>query len=328
MTSGTIGIVGAGVAGLACATRLAEAGRRVSVIEKSKGLGGRLATRRAEVGAFDHGPPGFTAADPGFRAAVEHAVAAGAAAPWPGGEAVVLSGPPGEAFVGLPGASGFARGFLGGAPVEVRFASEARALARSGAGWRVEADGIEAEAFDALVLAVPAPQARRLLDADSDAYAATATAGLDAVAYRPVMTAMLALDGTLPAGVERRVRDHPVLAKAIRQSALPGRDGPGERWVIHAAADWSRANLDTEKPAIADALVAAFAEAVGDLPGETYRAGHRWRYALTETPLGRPCLWDADRRLGLCGDWCLGDGVEHAWCSGVAMAEAVLAHPA
>jgi predicted NAD/FAD-dependent oxidoreductase len=54
---------------------------------------------------------------------------------------------------------------------------------------------------------------------------------------------------------------------------------------------------------------------------------HRWRYALTEKPLGEPCLWDEGLQLAVCGDWCLGARVESAFLSGSAAAGRINALP-
>ena len=67
-THSRIAIVGAGVAGLACARALADAGLHVQIFEKSRGVSGRMSTRRGELGQCDHGAQYFTARDPAFRA--------------------------------------------------------------------------------------------------------------------------------------------------------------------------------------------------------------------------------------------------------------------
>lgn len=172
-----------------------------------------------------------------------------------------------------------------------------------------------------LVLAIPAPQAARLLATTGPlAGLERFLYALDEVAFAPRLTAMLGLETSLG----MKDQDSPVIAKAIRQNSVPGREGPGERWVLHATEAWSRTHLDREKPWIADAMIEAFTGMAGPLPGESYRAGHRWRYALTARPLGQSCLWDPQIRLALCGDWCLGDSVEDAWHSGRAAAAAIL----
>jgi len=65
-----IAIIGAGIAGLACATRLQQAGHNVSVFEKSRGLGGRMSPRRTDQWQCDHGAQYFTARTPEFLAQV------------------------------------------------------------------------------------------------------------------------------------------------------------------------------------------------------------------------------------------------------------------
>src|SRR4051812_28611384 len=62
-----IAVIGAGIAGIACARTLAQAGHRVSVFEKSRGTGGRMSTRDTEFGGFDHGAQYFTVRDARFE---------------------------------------------------------------------------------------------------------------------------------------------------------------------------------------------------------------------------------------------------------------------
>ena len=73
-------------------------------------------------------------------------------------------------------------------------------------------------------------------------------------------------------------------------------------------------------------LVAALGPRLGiTLPPVTGRMLHRWRYARVIEPLGTDCLYDAERRLVLCGDWCIGARVEAAFLSGTAAAARLLA---
>ena len=65
-----IAIIGAGLAGLTCGKALQQAGHDVVIFEKSRGIGGRLATRRAEPFYFDHGVAAFTASDDDFQSFV------------------------------------------------------------------------------------------------------------------------------------------------------------------------------------------------------------------------------------------------------------------
>lgn len=62
-----VAVIGAGIAGISCARVLRDAGHAVRVFDKSRGIGGRMATRRGESSSYDHGAQYFTARDPGFR---------------------------------------------------------------------------------------------------------------------------------------------------------------------------------------------------------------------------------------------------------------------
>jgi predicted NAD/FAD-dependent oxidoreductase len=82
MNSASVAVIGAGLAGLACARRLAGAGVQVRVFESQRAAGGRLATRRFEAASFDHGAQYLTVTDLGFRQIVEDAHGAGATGLW------------------------------------------------------------------------------------------------------------------------------------------------------------------------------------------------------------------------------------------------------
>ena len=73
-----IGVIGAGIAGGYLVSALGQLGHEVVVFEKSRGFGGRLATRRGEGVQFDHGAPCFTARTALFKAFLaEHASSVG-----------------------------------------------------------------------------------------------------------------------------------------------------------------------------------------------------------------------------------------------------------
>ena len=80
-------IVGAGMAGLACAEALKQAGHSVVLFDKGRGAGGRMSTRRLPTSlgevAIDHGAQYFTARDPAFKNLVSTWRDQGIAVPWP-----------------------------------------------------------------------------------------------------------------------------------------------------------------------------------------------------------------------------------------------------
>jgi len=304
--------VGAGLAGLACARRLAQAGHAVRVFEKSRAAGGRMATRRGEEAAWDHGAQYFTVSQAGFGELVSAARAAGHVAPWaprwPGGEQEQR-----ELWVGVPGIASLPRWMA--APLDVQAATRIVALDRRDTRWILEDDaGRRHEAFDAVVLAVPAPQALPLVGDR-----APLARRLAAVAMAPCWALMVAFERRLEVPLDALWSPDPVLPWIARNSAKPRRSGL-DAWVLHADADWSRRHLEADAAAVRSALLARFAERLDlPLPPVAVSEAHRWRYARVMEPLGEPWLFDPAEGLGLCGDWCVDARVEAAYQSGDAL---------
>lgn len=311
-----IAIVGAGMAGLACAEKLAAAGRDVALFDKGRAAGGRMSTRRLATprgeAAFDHGAQYMTARDPAFRARLERWREAGLVARWPAaGE---------DAWVGTPGMNAPVRAMA--AVLGVRWEARIERLARGEGGWHLSGEEIEEGPFGAVVVAVPAEQAAELLGAcDQDMAARAAATPSD-----PCWTVMAAFAERLPVKGDV-IRDAGPIGWAARNSAKPGRSGP-ESWVIQAGPAWSRANLERGTGEVAGELAGEFVSSLANscdsapIPPLVV-AAHRWRYARSGAS-GEGLLWDPDARLGACGDWLLGPRVECAWLSGNRLADAIL----
>jgi hypothetical protein len=314
------------MAGLSCAAMLTKHGFAVQVFDKGRRPGGRIATRRTPFGCFDHGAQYFTANDARFRAWTEEARAAGMVAGWDGAIAAVLdgrvqrTGDTEKRWVGVPGMSGLAAHLATG--LAIRSALRIAGLVRHGDAWRLLGhDGAAVGEANIVILAVPAPQALEFLRASPRLASRAAEAIL-----HPCWAVMLGYATPLPVPFDGAFVNGGPLSWICRNTSKPGRTGE-EAWVVHASPDWSREHLEDDEVAICEAMREAFAEATGvERPAPAFIAAHRWRYARVATPLGTPCLFDDELRIGACGDWCLGTNVEAAFRSGQAMAETILAH--
>ena len=340
-----IAVVGAGMAGIACARTLMQAGHRVTVFEKSRGPGGRMATRNSEFGGFDHGTQYFTVRDARFEKAL--ATSPGVVRPWSAntvrildeaGRVVASAPPPREAhWVATPGMGALlkqwaqplaAAGLLTLETQVIRLEREKLHPER----WQLQTEGPGASSqvysgFDAVVLAVPAPQAHALLLSSQQGKALMPT--LAGVAIAPCWTLMLAFpqgqQPTLPhLGPQWNAArsTHHRIAWLARESSKPGRS-PIERWTVQASPEWSTRHLEDDDERIKAKLLRAFTEVTGIRAEPPHAVVHRWRYAQTTEPLGRTHLWDATSRIGSCGDWCVGHRVEDAFVSGLEMALAI-----
>jgi len=356
-----VAIVGAGLAGLACAQALSEAGCAVRLFEKSRGAAGRMSARHGDGWQCDHGAQYFTARDPEFRAEVARWIEAGAAQRWhprlrafePGG-LVRVPDETLERFVGTPGMTAPALRLARCLPLEADCTIDV--LARDAGGWRLhcaERGWVEG-VHQAVLLAVPAPQAATLLsragDAEgrspgsdvsrgvgaarggeglSDSHSAhpgaiAAVAGLAALARSVPMRAcwalMLRYATPLALDFDAAFVNEGPLRWLARNLSKPGRSG-AETWLLHANSEWSEANYEQSVRRVAQELIETFAR-IGGVAPQAWTA-HRWRHADTAHPLVAGSAWRVEAGLGLCGDWLAGGKVEGAWRSGRALAAAV-----
>lgn len=307
-----IAVVGAGMAGLACADRLVAEGHAVTLLDKARGPGGRMSTRRLDTPlgqvAFDHGAQYFTARDPAFQQQTLDWLAEGVVARWTAAAA--------DAWVGTPGMSAVIKAMA--RRHDVRWATQVERIERRSDGWFLAAGETRFEGFDAVLLAVPAEQSVPFLATQDEAMADVARR----VRTKPCWTALFAFASPVPGGTDL-VRQTGSIGWAARNSAKPGRSGP-EGWVVQATADWSEAHLEDDPASVQAQLLAELSAVLREtLPATVIAAAHRWRYAMSPG-LDRDVLWNPQVRLGACGDWLLGPRIECAWLSGRQLAARVM----
>lgn len=303
-----VAIIGAGMTGIACARVLVQAGRRVRLFDKGRGIGGRMATRITRGGLrFDHGAQVLPAPrDAGLATALADLATRGDAASW--GDA---------GLVGVPGMSAIPAALAQGLTVTQGVAINR--LQRRDGRWHLGGEGVTHQA-DSVVLSIPAPQARDLLGRDH----AFADA-LAQVRYLASVTLMAGLALTAPRPFARR-EGSGMLSWIAQDADKPGRQGqPLTTWIAQADSDWSAAHIDLPFDDLAAKMAPALTRELGAAPGDlVYSAAHRWLYARTDRALGRAFLGDAATRLAVGGDWALGPLAEHGWASGTAMGEWLL----
>lgn len=323
--SGTVAIVGAGLAGVTLARRLRAAGRPVILFDKGRKPGGRLAHRRSPPWQFDHGAQFVTARDPAFIATLQSLLTSGHAAALSGrvvriGAGGTVEDSPGERFVGVPGMRALIAGLAEGLDIRSEVTVTAIQADPAGGLRLLDAGGGLVGQFRQVAVAVPSVQAVPLLAlcprlADQAAGATMA----------PCQAVMLGFDHPLPTGWDAAfVANGGPLGWVSRASGQAGGDGSQESWVLHGSPAWSALHLEDPADAVIRDLTAAFATLTGLELTPAHAAAHRWRYALPNHPLAVGSLWDPATGLGACGDWCVGARAEAAFLSGVHLADRMM----
>jgi renalase len=301
-------IIGSGMAGLACARRLADAGLAPVVLDKGRGIGGRVATRSVGDLQFDHGAQYVNAHGVGF-AAVLHRLA-DAVAPWQDSKGRTHS-------VGVPGMSAIPKAL--GCGLDIRQNAQVARVVQDNDGWALHLESTTLRAAR-VVMTVPAPQVAGLLGADHPLVAALCPVRLAAC-----LTLMATVAAPAPF-ITRQDTDDP-LSWIAQDSAKPGRpQSAATQWVGQAGEAFSMEHLEETSTQIVARMLPMLCDRLGVTPDRvTHASAHRWRYARVTQALGQPFLCSPDATLYLGGDWCIGPRVEAAWTSGIAIADDIVA---
>lgn len=311
MPSSQVAIIGAGMAGITAARSLTAAGYAVQVFEKSRGSGGRLASKRSEMGRVNLGAQAFHTDNSVFLEELQRWQQAG----WVEPTAVDHSH-----WTGTPYMSALTRNLLG--DINTQFACEIRSLSHNSNGWLLHDQNQQAYGpFQHLIVAIPAPQAAVLLANCAPELAKQAAC----VEMQPVW--MVALGFKQPIELTAALAQLHNNAIAAVFHTPQSTEHPMQTLMLRANEQWSSAHLEDKPEQVIDALTASFTTLLDrPLPIADSAFAHRWRFALGALPTPLSLLSDQQRGLYIAGDWCGYGDVYSAWHSGRQAAQQVINH--
>ena len=312
-------VVGAGVAGMVAARLHEDHGVRVITLEKSRGLGGRLATRRIEDATFDHGGQYFTVCDPRFGQLVENWQAAGVVRHWRRG---AIEGKPEPAWLyGSKGMTGIAKHLA--KDLDVRRGKGVCKLWLTKNRWKVKThEGVELTT-QAVILTPPVPQSLALLDGSNVTLHQQERGKLEKLRYKECISAICLLEGPSrvpwPGGLQ--LDGEPI--QWVADNHLKGISRKEGAVTIHAGHEFSRQHWDMDTKETGQELIEAARYWLGSKV-RTFQV-HRWRYSRPVDQFPAICLSvDSPLPLILAGDAFGGPRVEGAALSGFAAARQLL----
>lgn len=304
-------VVGAGLSGLLVARSLRARGEQVVILEKSRGVGGRLATKRVGQAVFDHGAQFFTVRDPGFSAVVDELRSHGAVAGWPGG--------PEGRMIGCPSMTGLPKALSEG--LDIRREQKVTSILRHECGcWELAIEGQGMLCADQLVVSAPLPQSLALLAAGEVKLPPELQAELATISYHPCLALLVTLDGPsrVPAeGVALKTGPVRWIADNVHKGISPGVPAAV---TLHAAAEFAGEHYGMDEAGVAARLLPAVQAWLGEAKVVSTTL-HRWKFSEPRATYREPCVWLPEWKLGLCGDAFGGPRVEGAAISGLALAE-------
>ncbi len=321
-----IAIIGAGISGLSCASRLLSLGHQVEVFEKSRGPSGRMSTRHSEDWNADHGAQYFTARDPLFIKEVNSWVENHVAAIWDPVIEVFEAGQWTRSqskeirYVGRPGMSTPGKWLAQG--ISIHYKQTIELIEYQDSQWNLSSkeNGKLNQSFDWLVLALPAPQAR-MLGRNIDPH----IENLSNQAHMKACWTVMACFKESPAVTfDAAFINHEIISWIARNNSKPDRAGI-ESWTIHANPRWSEDNVELPKDE-ATALILECTKKIGFDCQNAEISTHKWRYASGAISPAPGFAIFPTHRLGICGDWLNSGRVEGAWLSGYKLANDIPLH--
>ena len=335
--AGTV-VVGAGIAGLACARALEGAGRPPVVFERARGVGGRCATRRVSGQPVDHGAAFLHGSDEGFLAAIREVAGATLLDGWP--RRIDGVGPPCLPKVFEPferrlayadGLTAFPKRLALG--LNVRLETPVAALSAASAGILVHTDAGASTWAPSVVLAVPPPTALKLLLplAGEGREAAAVGALLGMIGSQACLTALAGypLDVIRPSW-DICYPDDSAIVQAISHDSTKRAAPRFVVFVVQARPCWSRVHLEESENAWVAELIQEAARVVGPWAGRpSWVQAHRWRFARSDrgSEMSRPLalrVRGGGRVLVTGESFAPGGGIEAAWLAGNASARRLI----
>ncbi len=308
-------IVGAGMAGLTAAAALRAKGWSVLLVDKGRGVGGRMATRRIGDSRLDHGAQFFTVRDPRFVHAVQRWEQAQVVAPWFTENGHVR-------YRAAGGMNALTRHLA--EPFEVRTETQVALVEPVDQGWHVVTASGETLNAAALVLTPPAPQTAALLAACSDRLPSGIVSAVSRIAFDPCFAWLATLDGPSRVPPPGYLRPDGGPIEWIADNTQKGLSTGAAALTIHARASFSREHLDAPQEEVAGLLAQAAEPWLG--ARVTASQLHRWKFSRPVDEYPSPCLFTPEPApLAIAGDAFGGSRIEGAFLSGLAAAEALLA---
>ncbi len=309
-------IIGAGMSGLSAARELQNSGHEVVVVDKGRGIGGRMATRRFAGGRFDHGAQFFTTRSDEFKAATQNWRSENVAHHWFDGtptpdQPIKDDGHP--RYCGNDGMTGIGKHLMSG--LNVQLGHEIETLARANGVWTATTlDGATFEGEE-LILTAPIPQALKLFDTSDCQLPTMMRETLESVTYEPCFAVLAQLDG--PSNIAAPgliyVNGDPIwwVADNYQKGVSPIEGSV----TIHSSGSYARKRYDDDQTQVGEELIAACKEWLGsDVKEFEVR---RWRYSKPENPLDIGIARAENCAVTFAGDALMGAKIEGAFTSGL-----------
>jgi len=312
-------VIGAGISGLLCATELKRQGYSVRLLDKGRGVGGRMSTRRMQGARIDHGAQFFTARDARFQAHVDTWLAAGVAREWfrHASDDSTASGHP--RYCGTDGMNTVPKWLA--KSLEVHTSERVNCLIRNVDHWVIQTDAGSTYSAPQLILTTPLPQSLLLLETTGLDWAVGQMNQLRSIRYAMGLAALVILDGpsAVPEPGGLKISEGPL--SWIADNQMKGISPDVVALTLHASESFAREYYHADDAERGPLMIDAASKWLGSRVVDY--SCHRWGFTLPINPFSERFFQNHSLNLILAGDAFGGPRVEGAALSGIEAAAAI-----
>jgi len=265
-------IIGAGLSGLTAAHELIKNNWEVTILDKGRGIGGRMATRRTGEARFDHGAQYFSTKTADFQAFTQKIIQKNIAKEWNLQEGDKTFSH--ARVIGIDGMNTIPKFLAEG--LNIKTNEKVISISETENGCKVITEAGNFYESDVLICTTPAPQAIELLKKSNIALADIEA--LQSIHYQPCITVMASLKTQTnipsPGGISLQKGDISWIADNFQKGISSIFSA-----TIHANPVFSLAHFDDDLTQIGNKLLSEITDLIPADSIESFQV-HRWRYSL------------------------------------------------
>tara|TARA_Y100000389_G_scaffold35512_1_gene30216 strand:- start:10052 stop:11032 length:981 start_codon:yes stop_codon:yes gene_type:complete len=317
MKNKKIAIIGAGISGLTIAQKL-SVNNQVTIFDKSRGIGGRMATRRVENFHFDHGTQFFTAKSKQFQEFCQNAYKKGIIDVWNVKFCEIIGhnisrkwffdNEKKPHYIAVPQMNNLCK-FMA-KDLDLRLKEQIVKIDFTNKKWCLKTEEKEFFNFDYLILAIPSNQVMNLLPNNFKYLNIVGN-----IKMLPCFTLMVGLKEKLDLEFDAALVKESIISWISVNNSKKGRP-ENFSLSVNSSNSWAWENLEDDLSIIQQKLLDELQKITNfDAGNLEYVNTHRWRYANANFRRGEKSLLDQDLNLGICGDYFLAGRVENGFLS-------------
>lgn len=314
-----IAIIGSGMSGLTIANKLSAA-NEVVIFDKSRGVGGRMATKRTENYHFDHGAQFFIAKGKEFKEFCQKAKDDDIIQDWQCRFSEIIDGKVNRNyqfdskkphFVSKPQMNSVCKYIA--KDLNILLNKQIKYVNFDNNKWSLQDSQEEVYGnFDYLILAIPSHQAIDLIPKNFKYFK-----DVKNVKMSGCFTVMLGFKQDLEMDFDAALIKGSNISWISVNSSKPERPG-GFCMIVNSTNKWADDNIEEDLEVVKSQIISSLRKLVDfDLKDIDYQNIHRWRYANSPPRSGNKSFFDPNLNLGVCGDWAISGRIESAFLSGL-----------